>query len=330
MMELCQMLSACCCWVLLNSVNLLDWWNHGGIVWTRAIVVSVQEIDQRVRCVHVAEEVGELGLVTCVWDRVSHSAKLTPASGCLLAMDVVEAEGLDDCAEGEDKTWERTTKDIQWRHHGTRWVWTTVNDARLILPRASVVCPHWKCADDAPWCTDEKKVRVCASSKMFCLTGHETPQKIRMAGQVCCFLSITTSDWYFWGFLRLESTSFWTQVDVVDHCCSWPFVILPAVLMPSFPIRRPRVCATPGWLGVRVLLWSTLLSLCLATSKYTRSEGLSWPFWAPRSTFWTSGTPKCYRDCLCLLDKCSLCILVSGLVARRWCLSILVNTSWIM
>ena len=33
----------------------------------------------------------------------------------------------------------------------------------------NVVGPHWKCADDAPWCSHEKNVRVCASGKVFCV-----------------------------------------------------------------------------------------------------------------------------------------------------------------
>ena len=33
-------------------------------------------------------------------------------------------------------------------------------------------CDHtWKCADDAPWCSHEKNVRVCASGKVFCVQG---------------------------------------------------------------------------------------------------------------------------------------------------------------
>ena len=46
----------------------------------------------------------------CVWSWVSHSARPTPASGCawalqqLLAMDVLDAEGLDDEAVREEKT----------------------------------------------------------------------------------------------------------------------------------------------------------------------------------------------------------------------------------
>ena len=54
-------------------------------------------------------------------------------------------------------------------------MWNTVNDARLILtlsiePWANVVCPHWKCADDAPWCSHEKNVRVCVSGEVVLCT----------------------------------------------------------------------------------------------------------------------------------------------------------------
>ena len=83
---------------------------------------------RRVRCVHVAEEGGRVGLLSCVWSWVSHSARPTPASGCAwavsatLAMDDEEAEGLD-CGEvSEDKnTWERTVRDVEQLHQGTRW-----------------------------------------------------------------------------------------------------------------------------------------------------------------------------------------------------------------
>ena len=56
-----------------------------------------------------------------------------------------------------------------------------------------MVCPQWKCADDAPLCTHEKNVRVCVSGEgsvytpvafsELRLTGRETQLKkeIRMA-----------------------------------------------------------------------------------------------------------------------------------------------------
>ena len=46
------------------------WFNggdHGGVVLVLEIVVSVGEMNRRVQCVYVAEEVGGLGLITCVW-----------------------------------------------------------------------------------------------------------------------------------------------------------------------------------------------------------------------------------------------------------------------
>ena len=67
-------------------------------------------MDWRVHGVRVAEEVGGVGLKTCVWRWVSHSARHpTPASGLagvflkLLPMDVVDAEGLDLAQVGEVK-----------------------------------------------------------------------------------------------------------------------------------------------------------------------------------------------------------------------------------
>ena len=46
--------------------------DHGSVVLLLEIVVAVGEVDRRVHCVHVAEEVG---LRICVWDWVSHSAR---------------------------------------------------------------------------------------------------------------------------------------------------------------------------------------------------------------------------------------------------------------
>ena len=50
------------------------------------------------------------------------------------------------------------------------------------------------------------------------------------------------------------------RFDSTCHCdrspLVWPLVILPAVLLPSFPIRRPRVCAPPGcWRPLRRGRW---------------------------------------------------------------------------
>ena len=55
--------------------------DHGSVVLALEIVVAVKDVDRGVLRIHVAEEVGELGLITCVWGRSSHSARLTPASG---------------------------------------------------------------------------------------------------------------------------------------------------------------------------------------------------------------------------------------------------------
>ena len=71
-----------------------------------------------------------------------------------------------------------------------------------------MVCPHKKCADDAPWCSHEKNVRVCASGEVvLCappvafselrLTGREHATKNQDGGQILCILSMTTADWFF-------------------------------------------------------------------------------------------------------------------------------------
>ena len=69
----CLLPFACCCWMLLN---------HCSVVLALEIVVAVGEVDRRVLSVHVAEEVGGVVLITCVWSWVAHSARHpTPASG---------------------------------------------------------------------------------------------------------------------------------------------------------------------------------------------------------------------------------------------------------
>ena len=67
--------------------------DHGGVVLALEIVVTVGEVDRRVLCVHVAEEVGGVGLITCVWSWVSQSARPTPASGCAWAVSVTPCHG---------------------------------------------------------------------------------------------------------------------------------------------------------------------------------------------------------------------------------------------
>ena len=59
--------------------------------------------DRRVLQIPLAEEVGGVGLRTCVWSWVSHSARHpTPAGG--LPIDAVDAESLDLEPDSEDKT----------------------------------------------------------------------------------------------------------------------------------------------------------------------------------------------------------------------------------
>ena len=56
--------------------------DHGRVVLALEIVVAVGEVDRRVLCVHVGEEVGGVGLMTCVWGWVGQSARdPTRASG---------------------------------------------------------------------------------------------------------------------------------------------------------------------------------------------------------------------------------------------------------
>ena len=160
----CLLAAAGCSWIRQT------FWigeSHGGVVWAQEIGVAVGDSDRRVFRIHVGEEVGEFGLITCVWGWVSHSARLTPASGRAWDYAPTSCNGCGGrwgswwlCRGRGQNTWERTKKNIQEGHHGTTWMWNTVNDARLILPWANVVCPNWKCAEVALWCSNEKNVRV--------------------------------------------------------------------------------------------------------------------------------------------------------------------------
>ena len=42
-----------------------------------------------------------------------------------------------------------------------------------------MVCPHWKCADDALWCSHEKNVRVCASGEVVLCTSPVAFSELR-------------------------------------------------------------------------------------------------------------------------------------------------------
>ena len=82
--------------MLLNAGNLLDWWEYGGVVWAQEIVVAVRDINRRALRIHVAAEVGELGLETCVWSESAIRPDSLLRAGALgllrqlLAMDLVD------------------------------------------------------------------------------------------------------------------------------------------------------------------------------------------------------------------------------------------------
>ena len=68
--------------MLLNYDTCWTDGNHGGVVWVPEIVVAVMDNDRRVLQIPVAEEGGGVGLRTCVWSWVYHSARHpTPAGG---------------------------------------------------------------------------------------------------------------------------------------------------------------------------------------------------------------------------------------------------------
>ena len=72
--------------------------------------------------------------------------------------DVVDAEGLDDGADGEERTEGKRengtfNNDIKERHGCEN----TENDARLYFTLSQMWCGHtWECGDDAPKCSHEK------------------------------------------------------------------------------------------------------------------------------------------------------------------------------
>ena len=61
------LLAAACLLLNASEFGRPSWTggNQGGVVW--AILVAVRDVDRRVLRIHVAEEVGKLGLATCVW-----------------------------------------------------------------------------------------------------------------------------------------------------------------------------------------------------------------------------------------------------------------------
>ena len=54
------------CLIELQSFPLSKFVGHGGVVWAQEIVVAARDLDRGVLQIHVAEEFGELGLITCV------------------------------------------------------------------------------------------------------------------------------------------------------------------------------------------------------------------------------------------------------------------------
>ena len=78
------------------------------IVVTSEIVMAVSNIDRRVLWIHAAEEVGDLRAHNlCLGLRQQTLSCERARFGLLhrpLAMDVVDAEGVEDGAEGEDNT----------------------------------------------------------------------------------------------------------------------------------------------------------------------------------------------------------------------------------
>ena len=64
---------------MLKSFWILCGGDYCGVVATREIPVTVRDVDRRVLLVHVGVEVG---LMTCVWSRISQAARhSTPVSG---------------------------------------------------------------------------------------------------------------------------------------------------------------------------------------------------------------------------------------------------------
>ena len=161
--------SACCCFAAAGCswVGQTFWVNggdHGSVVLALEIVVAVWEMDRRVHCVQIAEEVGGVGLITCVWSWASHSARPTPASGCAWAVSATPCHGWRGRwrsglwrGRWRQNTWKRKVRDVEQRHQGTRRRWNTKTMTRTLFTlepcRVRMI---------EVWHVHEKNVRVCA------------------------------------------------------------------------------------------------------------------------------------------------------------------------
>ena len=299
--------------------------NHGDVVWAQEIVVAVRDIDRRVLRIHVAEEVGDLRAHNlCLGLRQQTHSCERARFGLLhrpLAMDVVDAEGLEDGAEGEDNTrgngrYVTLDKDITgWNDCETQWM---TRNSFYLEPWANVVCPHWKCAGDALWCSHEKKcacveVFLCTPSVSFSelrLTGRENATESKQSRWLsdllvlvdnnCCLVFLKSKTFTF---LRLDLTPSLNTFGLTT-CDSASCV--DAILSNS---KTTSVCAPPGcWRPLRRGRWAwafaffceVLAQFVLSHSRYPRSERSSWSFKRFLSLFGINGIPKSCRDCFCI------------------------------
>ena len=55
---------------------MLDWWDHGDVVWAQELLVAVGDVDRRVLRIRVDGEVDKLGLATCGQTHSSERTRL--------------------------------------------------------------------------------------------------------------------------------------------------------------------------------------------------------------------------------------------------------------
>ena len=143
---------ACCCWVLAASwssrmLRYIKIRSGGGcsVVIVREIPVAVGEVD---RCVLVAEIDAELGLITCVWDRIGQMARhSTPRrSGTGGSSD--SSQWCRWCGKSRQRTgWWRESRRKRTNTEQSRetwlkmeWCWDTHNTWQSWATRAVITC----------------------------------------------------------------------------------------------------------------------------------------------------------------------------------------------
>ena len=244
--------------------------DHGRVVLALEIVVAVWEMDRRVHFVHVVEEVGELGLITCVWGWVGHSARPTPRLGFCSNLLPWMTRTLKGRGGGEDKTrgngqWGMLSNDIKERDGGElqrrrghsspwtlepcRWVECDTRTRKMCVCARRVRCTVYthRRVQGSCHCLDAKSRKETTTNQQLCLLScwslqHNKMWRRRSGDDVDNFrLGVRNCAS---SFLVSGSTS-WD----LSRCCFIlplfrPRIVFPFVLM---PVRSPGGGGPPGW-----------------------------------------------------------------------------------